>query len=114
MKATVKGFHHRRLGAEETFAPEAVNILLDGVVAHSGCSADGGVARITLEGFSVLAVHEIGEKRNLTCIEIETENCFWHWKIIAGDILSVRIVVSQPYTSLLFFFCSFLFRIFTS
>ena len=114
MTTTVKGFHLRRRGAEESFAPEAVNILPDGVVAHSDCSADGGVAWITLEGFSVLAVHEIGEKRNLTCIEIETENCFWHRKIIAGDILSVRIVVSQTCTSLWFFFCSFLFRIFTS
>lgn len=109
MKATVKGFHHRGLGAEEAFAPEAVNILPDGVVAHSDRSADGGVARITLEGFSVLAVHEVGEKRNFTCIEIESKHCFRHREIFPGDILSVRIVVSQPCNTLLVVFLLFIF-----
>ena len=113
MSATVTSANHRRLGVDEAFSFKTLHVFSDGVIAHADGFTDGSVARMALEGFSVLAVHEECKESDLACIKSETEHSFRHGKEIAGVISAFRIVVSQGSTSFLFFFCWFWFRKFS-
>ena len=99
MSATVTSSDHRWLGIDEALAFKAIYIFLDGVVAHADGFTNRGIARMTLEGFPVLSVHEECKESDLTVVESEAEHSFRQRKIIAGVISAFRIVVSQGSTS---------------
>jgi hypothetical protein len=95
VSATVTSANHRRLGIDEALALKAIYIFLDGVIAHADGFTNRGVARMTLKGFPVLAVHEECKESDLAVVKSETEHSLRHRKEIAGVISAFRIVISQ-------------------
>ena len=93
MSPAVTGLDHRRLGADEALMLQPVHVFLDGVVAHANGASDGAVARMTLIGLSVLAVHEKCENGDLTRIKPQPKGGFGHRKEIAGVVTFVLIMV---------------------
>ena len=86
MSPAVTGANHGWLGEDETLALKPVHVLLDGVVAHADGATDGTVARMTLIGLSVLAVHEECENGALSRIKPQPKGGFGHRKEIAGVV----------------------------
>ena len=63
---TISGVDSGRLGGDELLSLKVFNVLGNRVPAHANSTTDGAVARIALEGFSILAVHQIGIDSDLT------------------------------------------------
>ena len=93
MSSAVTGLDHRRLGADEALVLKPVHVFLDGVVTHTDGTSDGAVARMTLIGLSVLAVHQEGEDGDLSRIKPQPKGGFGHRKEIAGVVTFVLIMV---------------------
>ena len=54
-----------RLGEDELLSLKFPDVLGNGSFAHSYRPSDGAVARITLEGFTILTVHQVGVDSDL-------------------------------------------------
>ena len=93
MSSAVTGSNHGWLGENEALVFEPVHVLLDGVVAHADGATDGAVARMTLIGLSVLAVHKECENGDLSRIKSKPKGGFGHRKEIAGVVTFVLIMV---------------------
>ena len=64
--ATVFCTDSGRLGDDELLSFKLPDVLGNGVPAHANSPTDGVVARITLEGFPILAVHQVSIDGDLT------------------------------------------------
>ncbi len=93
MSSAVTGLDHRRLGADEALMLQPVHIFFDSVVAHADGATDGAVARMTLIGLSVLAVHKKCENGDLSRIKPQPKCGLGHRKEIAGVVTFVLIMV---------------------
>ena len=93
MSSAVTCPDHGRLGVDESLVFKPVHVFLDSVVAHANGASDGAVARMTLIGLSVLAVHQKCENGDLSRIKPQPKGGFGHRKEIAGDISFVLIMV---------------------
>ena len=93
MSPAVTGANHGRLGEDEALVFEPVHVLLDSVVAHADGATDGAVARMTLIGLSVLAVHKECENGDLSRIKSQPKCGLGHRKEIAGVVTFVLIMV---------------------
>ena len=93
MSPAVTGANHGWLGEDETLALKPVHVLLDGVVAHADGATDGAVARMTLIGLSVLAVHKECEDGDLSRVKPQPKGGLGHRKEIAGVVTFVWIIV---------------------
>ena len=66
VRSSVLGADSGWLSCDELLSFQILDVLRNGVSAHSNSTTDGAVARIALEGFSILAVHQIGIDSDLT------------------------------------------------
>ena len=92
MNSAVSSLDLGMLGGNQPLVFKASHIFLHRVVAHTDGLADGTEARMALEGFPVLAVHQIGIDKNLARGKPQAKNTFRHWKIIAGNVPAVVII----------------------
>ena len=93
MCSAVTGANHGWLCADEALALKPVHVLFDGVVAHADGATDGTVARMTLIGLSVLAVHQECEDGDLSRVKPQPKGGFGHRKEIAGVVTFVWIIL---------------------
>ena len=63
--ATVFGADSGRFCDDELLSLKVFNVLGNGVPAHANSPTDGAVAWITLEGFPIFAVHQVGINSDL-------------------------------------------------
>ena len=96
MCSSVFGFNCGIFRSYKSFLFEIFNLFLDCIITHIHCFTDGGIARIALVRFSVLAVHKIRVYEYLTCCKSKIKNTFWYWKICALYI-SFVVIVFQYY-----------------
>ena len=93
MRSAVLGLDLGWLCVDEAFSFKALHVLSHGVLTHACGIAYSGVARMALECFSILAVHKEGIYDDLSGRQVKVEDGFGQWKIIAGDISLVGIVI---------------------
>ena len=93
MSPAVTSANHGWLGEDEALVFEPVHVLFYGVVAHANGATDGAVARMTLIGLSVLAVHKECENGDLSRVKPQPKGGFGHRKEIAGVVTFVWIIV---------------------
>ena len=93
MSSAVTSANHGRLGKDEALAFKPVHIFFYSVVAHTDGAADGAVARMTLIGLSVLAVHKECENGDLSRIKSQPKCGLGHRQEIAGVVTFVLIMV---------------------
>ena len=93
MSPAVTGANHGWFCADEALVFKPVHVFLASVVAHANGATDGAVARMTLIGLSVLAVHQKCENGDLSRIKPQPKGGFGHRKVIAGGVSSVLIMV---------------------
>ena len=93
MNSAVTCPDHGRLGKDEALVFKHVHIFFNSVVAHADGATDGAVARMTLIGLSVLAVHKECEDGDLFRIKPQPKCGFGHREEIAGVVTFVLIMV---------------------
>ena len=93
MRSAVLGLDLGWFCVNETLSFKALHILSHGVFAHTCGIAYCGVARMALECFPILAVHEEGIDNDLSGRQVKIEDGFGQWKVIAGYISLVGIII---------------------
>ena len=93
MDSSVLCFDLGGFGIDEAFSFKALDILSHRVLAHACSVAYRSVAWMALKGFPILAVHEESVYNYLSGRQVKVEDRFRQWKIIAGDISFVGIVI---------------------
>ena len=101
--ATVFGADSGRFGEDELLSLKVFNVLGNGVPAHANRTSDGAVARITLEGFPILAVHQVGIDSDLTEGQSERKDFIRQRKIIFDGVALVVVVIIQAVPPEVFF-----------
>ena len=93
MRSAVLSLDLGWLCVDEALSFKALHVLSHGVLTHACGIAYGGVARMALESIPILAVHEECIYNYLSGRQVKVEDGFRQWKIIAGDISLVGIVI---------------------
>ena len=99
MRSTILGLDLGWLCVDEALSFKALHVLSHGVLTHACGIAYCGVARMALECFPILAVHEERIYNDLSGRQVKIEDGFRQWKIIAGVITFLGVVVKQWDTS---------------
>ena len=86
MHSAVLGLDLGWFCVDEALSFKALHVLSHGVFAHACGIAYCGVARMALECFPILAVHEEGIYDDLSGRQVKVEDRFRQRKIIAGVI----------------------------
>ena len=84
-----------RLGEDQPLLFKTLNVFLHAVFASTDGFADRRVARMTLEGFSVLATHQKRVHQDLAVGQPETEDLIRHGK----EVLHFLILQIHRFTS---------------
>ena len=86
LNTTISGVDSGRLGGDELLSLKVFNVLGNRVSAHAYCPSDGAVARITLVGLAILAVHQVGIDSYLTEGQSERKDFIWQRKVIFDGV----------------------------
>ena len=92
MNSAVASLDLGMLGGDQPLELQTSDVFLHRVVAHTDGLSDGTEARMALEGFPVLAVHQIGIDKNFARGKPQAKDTFRHRKIVAGLIPAVVII----------------------
>lgn len=99
MRSAVLGLDLGWLCVDEALSFKALHIFSHSVLTHTCGITYCGVARMALKGFPILAVHEKSIYYDLSGRQVKVEDGFRQWKIIAGVISFLGVVVKQWDTS---------------
>ena len=95
---TISGVDSGRFDGDELLPIKVFNVLRNGVSAHVNSLTYGLVARITLVGLSILAVHQVGIDSDLTEGQSERKD-FIRQRKIFFDGVTLVILTNSSYNS---------------
>ena len=92
-----------RFCEDELLSFKFPDVLGNGVLAHANRTSDGAVARIALESFPILAVHQVGVDSDFTEGQSERKNFIRQRKIVFDGVALVVVVIIQAVPPEVFF-----------
>ena len=101
--ATVFCMDSGRFCEDELLSFKLPDVLGNSLFAHANRTSDGAVARIALESFPILAVHQVGVDSDFTEGQSERKDLIRQRKIIFDGVALVVVVIIQAVPPEVFF-----------
>ena len=103
VSAPVFGADSGRFCEDELLSLKFPDVLSNGLFTHANRPPDGAVARITLEGFPIFAVHQVGVDSDFTEGQSERKDFIRQRKIIFDGVALVVVMIIQAVPPEVFF-----------